>query len=58
MIDGTLLMPTSRIFALAFILAVVALLADLIGRMRLQLEELVYESRRERINRLLARDQK
>lgn len=43
---------------IAFMLGVVALLADLIGRMRFQVEELVYESRRERINRLPARDQK
>jgi glycosyltransferase involved in cell wall biosynthesis len=43
---------------LGFILAVVALLADLIGRMRLQLEELVYESRRERLNQLPARERK
>ena len=35
---------------LAFILGVVALLADLIGRMRLQIEELVYQSRRERVD--------
>jgi hypothetical protein len=37
---------------LAFILGVVALLADLIGRMRLQIEELVYRSRRERVDAL------
>ena len=36
---------------LAIILGVVALLADLIGRMRFQLEELVYESRRQRVDR-------
>ena len=37
---------------LAFMLGVVALLADLIGRMRFQLEELVYQSRRERVDEL------
>jgi len=45
-------------FVIAFMLVVVALLADLIGRLRLQLEELVYESRRERINRILTREEK
>ena len=40
---------------LAFILGVVALLADLIGRMRFQLEELVYQSRRERVDQLTRR---
>jgi glycosyltransferase involved in cell wall biosynthesis len=41
---------------LAFMLAVVALLADLIGRMRFQLEELVYESRRARADSRAQRD--
>jgi glycosyltransferase involved in cell wall biosynthesis len=43
---------------LAFILGVVALLADLIGRMRFQLEELVYQSRRERVDQTLDRKTK
>ena len=40
---------------LAFMLGVVALLADLIGRMRFQLDELVYQSRRERVDELTRR---